>query len=159
MASFIVLTPESGPGRDHEKTRFVRDGFSLTAFFFPGIWLLCHRFWLLGIGALLLQGIGMELMRTPALWAAGVSLLLAVSVLSAVEGRMLFASRLLANGFVASGLVSARNLAEAEDIYFSGLSEEVPEDIRAARWDIRENSAGNPHKGAALGLIGYDGGR
>ncbi len=158
MASFVVLTPVTGPGRDHEKTRFVRDGFSLAAFLFPGIWLLCHRFWLLGIGALLLQGIGMAFMGNAQLWAAGLSLVLAVSVLTAVEGRMLFVTRLAANGFDAVELVSARNLAEAEEIYFSGIPLEEAEDIRPADWDIR-NAAAGTHGGAALGLIGYDGGR
>lgn len=159
MASFVVLTPESGSGNDHEKTRFIRDGFSLVAFFLPAIWMLCHRFWLLGIGALLLQGIGLELIRMPTLWPAGFALLLAISVLTAVEGRMLFIRSLSARGFVADGLVSARNLAEAEEIYFSGVVDTRPEDIRPARWDIPGANAAPARNNAALGLIGYDGGR
>jgi Protein of unknown function (DUF2628) len=158
MASYVILTPVTGPGKDHQKTRFIRDGFSLLAFFFPGIWLLCHRLWLLGIGALLLQGIGLELIHEPALWPAGFMLLLAISVLTAVEGRMLFARSLSAGGFLTDGLVSARNLAEAEEIYLSGISDERPEDIRPVRWDIPNANTGGAH-GTALGLIGYDGGR
>ena len=159
MASFVILTPEAGPGKDHEKTRFIRDGFSLLAFFFPAIWLLSHRFWLLGISALLLQGIGLELIRMPALWPAGFALLLAISVLAAVEGRMVLIRSLSARGLVADGPVSARNLAEAEEIYFSDVSDEEPQDIRPIRWDIPVANAGSAHGGAALGLIGYDGGR
>jgi hypothetical protein len=158
MASFVILTPGAGPGKDHRKTRFIRDGFSLLAFFFPGIWLLCHRLWLFGIGALLLQGIGLELVHDPALWPAGFALLLATSVLTAVEGRMLFVRSLFAGGFLSNGLVSARNLAEAEEIYFSGIADERPQDIRPVRWDIPATNTGGAH-GAALGLIGYDGGR
>lgn len=158
MASFVILTPANEPGRDHERTRFIRDGFSLPAFLFPSFWLLCHRFWLLGIGALLLQATGFELIQRPALWPAGFALLLSISILTAVEGRMAFIRSLSARGFVADGLVSARNLAEAEEIYFSDISNEEPQDIRPVRWDIPTNASGSAH-GAALGLIGYDGGR
>ena len=35
MASYMILTPASGPDKDHEATRFVRDGFSLPAFLLP----------------------------------------------------------------------------------------------------------------------------
>jgi hypothetical protein len=159
MASFVILTPETGPGEDHEKTRVIRDGFSLLAFFFPALWLLCHRFWMLGLGAMLLQGIGLGLIRMPALWPAGFVLLLAIRILTAVEGRMLIIRHLSARGFVADGLVSARNLAEAEEIYFSGMALETRTDIRPVHWDIPAARTGIGRSGAALGLIGYDGGR
>lgn len=159
MASFVVLTPDTGPGKDHEKTRFVRDSFSLTAFLFPGIWLLCHRCWVLGVGALILQGVALQLSGMPGLWAAGLALLVAISVLTGVEGRMLFIRGLAVRGFVTEGLVSARNLAEAEDIYFSGVSKEKPEDLSPVNWDIPVTTTGGARSGAALGLIGYDGGR
>jgi hypothetical protein len=158
MASYLILTPESGPGKDHENTRFTRDGFSLSAFLFPAIWLLCHRLWLLGIGTLLLQGIGLELIRRPALWPAGFALLLAISVLTAIEGRILRVRALSVQGFVTNGLVSARNLSEAEEIYFSDIGDETPQDIQPMRRDIPAGVA-SAHGGAALGLIGYDGGR
>lgn len=159
MASFIVLTPETGPGMHHEKTRFVRDGFSLSAFLFPGVWLLSHRLWLAGIGALLLQGIALALMGMPSFGAGGFALLLAVSILTAVEGRMLYVRGLSARGFSADGLVSAYNLAEAEEIYFDRVPDGTPQDIRPVDWDILQASAGSSRGTAALGLIGYDGGR
>jgi len=159
MASFVILTPGAGPGKYHERTRFIRDGFSLLAFLFPGIWLLCHRLWLLGIAALLLQGIGLELIEKPALWPAGFALLLAISVLTAVEGRILFIRGLSARGFVTSSLVSARDLAEAEAIYFSSISDDRPQDIQPVRRDIPAANVSIAHGAVALGLIGYDGGR
>jgi len=159
MASFIVLTPETGPGSDHEKTRFIRDGFSLIAFLFPGIWLLCHRLWLCGIGALMLQGLAFELMGVRSQWSVGFALLLAISILTAVEGPMLFARSRLARGFVTDGLVSARDLAEAEDIYFSEIADSNSADIRPVERDIHVVKAGSGHSAAVLGLIGYDGGR
>jgi hypothetical protein len=157
MATYLILTPAAGPGKDHRDTRFVRDGFSLTAFFFPGFWLLWQRLWIFGIAAFLLQAIGIALIRTPALWPAGFAMLLGVSVLAAVEGRNLLAKRLVGSGWKESGLVSARRLAEAEEIFFADIPDEASPNIPPVRWDIpsRNNGSG----GAALGLIGYDGGR
>jgi hypothetical protein len=159
MATYVILNPETGPGIDHQKTRFIRDGFSLLAFFLPGIWLLCHRLWILGIGALLLRAIGLEMMRMPGLWPAGFALLLAVSIATAVEGRMLSINSLSSRGFITEGVVSARNLSEAEEIYFSGIADEPAPEVRPGRWDIPAANAGAAPMGAALGLIGYDGGR
>ena len=61
MATYLILTPAAGPGKDHRDTRFVRDGFSLTAFFFPGFWLLWQQLWIHGAAAFLLQAIGVAL--------------------------------------------------------------------------------------------------
>jgi hypothetical protein len=158
MATYLILTPAAGPGKDHQDTRFVRDGFSLTAFFFPGFWLLWQRLWIYGITAFLLQAIGVALIRAPALWPAGFATLLGVSVLAAVEGRNLLAKRLVGSGWKEGGLVSARRLAEAEEIYFADMPEESGPNIPLVRWDIPNRSNGNSG-GAALGLIGYDGGR
>jgi hypothetical protein len=159
MASYVILNPVTGPGTDHQKTRFIRDGFSLLAFLFPGIWLLCHRLWIFGIAALLLQGIGLEIMGMPGLWPAGFALLLAVSIATAVEGGILSISSLSGRGFVTQDVVSARNLSEAEDIYFSGIGNEARPEIRPTQWDIPAANAGSAPTGAALGLIGYNGGR
>jgi len=159
MASFVILIPETGPGEDQEKTRLIRDGFSLGAFFFPAIWLMLNRFWLLGCGALLLQGLGLAFLQAQGLWPAGFALLLSVSVLTAVEGRGWLVRSLLSRGFVATGLVSAHNLAEAEEVHFSAVESAMPKDIHPADWDIRRGNVGKAHGGAALGLIGYDGGR
>jgi hypothetical protein len=158
MATYLILNPATGPGKDHRDTRFVRDGFSLTAFFFPGFWLIWQRLWIFGIAAFLLQAIGVALVRVPALWPAGFATLLGLSVLAAVEGRNLLAKRLVGSGWKERGLVSARRLAEAEEIYFADTPEESGQNIPPVRWDIPSRNNGNSG-GAALGLIGYDGGR
>ncbi|MGO4564268.1 DUF2628 domain-containing protein [Rhizobium sp. 2YAF20] len=158
MASYLILTPASGPGKDHENTRFIRDGFSLLAFFFPWIWLLWQRLWLSGIAAFLLQMFGLALIGKAALWPAGIAILLGVSLLAAVEGRNLVARRLVAMGWKETGLVSARRLSEAEEIYFAEIPDEMATNIPSVYWDIPTHGTGNSG-GAALGLIGYDGGR
>jgi hypothetical protein len=157
MATYLIFTPAGGPGKDHRDTRFVRDGFSLTAFFFPGFWLLWQQLWILGASALLVQALAVEMMRLPGLWPAGFATLLGVSVLAAVEGRNMLAKHLVSSGWKEVGLVSATRLADAEEIYFDDLPEEsVPNSL--VRWDIRSHGNADPG-GAALGLIGYDGGR
>ncbi|PZM09822.1 DUF2628 domain-containing protein [Rhizobium tubonense] len=158
MATYLVLTSASGPGKDHEDTRFIRDGFSFLAFFIPGLWLLWQRMWIYAVVAFLLQGAGIALFRVPALWPAGFAVLLGVSVLAALEGRRLVAQKLVKTGWKENGLVSARRLAEAEEIYFAKIPDETPRNIPPVRWDIPTSSNGGPG-GAALGLIGYDGGR
>ena len=161
MTSYVILTPATGPGRDHEATRCLRDGFSLAAFLLPGLWLLWHRLWLLAIGAFLIEGIAMALVRIPGFWPAGFAILLSVRILAAAEGRMAYIRGLLNTGWVETGLVSARNLAEAEEIYFSdGIGTVEKADIPAVNWNIQTRADGHSAPGkAALGLIGYDGGR
>ena len=158
MASYMILTPASGSGRDHEATRFVRDGFSLAAFVFPGLWLLWHRLWLYAVAAFLIEGFGVALSRIPGYWPAGFSILLGVRILAAVEGRMASIRRFEGAGWNSAALVSARNLSEAEEIYFTNLPAHEAVDIPRPQWDI---PAAGRHvsRGTALGLMGYDGGR
>jgi hypothetical protein len=161
MASYLILTPPGGANRDPEKLRFIRDGFSFPAFLFPVLWLLWHRLWFHAIAAFLIQGIGLQLASMKGLWPAGFAVLFAVHLLTALEGRRLLFSRLVSGGWEEEGLVSARGLAEAEEIYFSNA--EFPEenkDIPIRRWDIPTRRGGpSGGDGAALGLLGYDGGR
>jgi hypothetical protein len=160
MASYLILTPPGGPDRSQIKTRFIRDGFSWTAFLFPTLWMLFHRLWLQAIAALLLQGIALELMRQPGFFAAGITILLGVRVLAALEGPNAFCRNLVAGGWKAEGLVSAPNLATAEEIHFSGVEPKMEEHIRANNWDIPSSPNNSPSRsGPSFGLPGYDGGR
>lgn len=159
MTSYLILTPATGPGRDQEATRCLRDGFSLAAFLLPGLWLLWHRLWLLAVGAFLVEGIGFALIQKPGFWPAGLAILIAIRVLAAVEGRMSFIRMRLGAGWTETGLVSARNLSEAEEIHFASLPADEIEDIPPVRWDIPTASGNQAARGVPLGLIGYDGGR
>ena len=57
-SSYLVLTAPSGTDSNHEKTRFIRDGFTVLGFLFPWIWLAFHQLWLYAIVAFLLQSLG-----------------------------------------------------------------------------------------------------
>ncbi len=165
MASYLILTPPGAPNRSEtsdryrDGTRFIRDGFSWKAFLFPTVWMLFHRLWLHAIAAFLLQGIALELMRQPGFLAAGAALLLGVHVLAALEGPHTLGDRLVGRGWNVRNLVSAHDLATAEEIHFSQLEQEPNPDIHPKNWDISATSKNTGRPGPSFGLPGYDGGR
>ncbi|MFT4183558.1 MAG: DUF2628 domain-containing protein [Rhizobium sp.] len=160
MASYLILTPPGGADRNQDRTRFIRDGFSWTAFLLPTLWMLYHRLWLHAAAAFLLQGIGLELLRRPGLFAAGGAILIGVRILAALEGQHAFYRGLAGRGWKTEDLVSAHNLATAEEIHFSRIEPKAEEDILANNWDIPSRFNNNTGRGgASFGLPGYDGGR
>ncbi|NTJ65215.1 DUF2628 domain-containing protein [Agrobacterium rhizogenes] len=165
MASYLILTSPGAPNRSEasdryrDETRFIRDGFSWKAFLFPTLWMLFHRLWLYAITAFLLQGIALELMRQPGFFAAGAALLLGVHVLAALEGPHAISDRLIGRGWKIKNLVSAHDLATAEEIHFSGIEQEASPDIHPKNWDIPAKNTNTSRPGPSFGLPGYDGGR
>ncbi|TCL73124.1 DUF2628 domain-containing protein [Rhizobium sp. BK251] len=160
MASYLIFTPPGGPDGNHERTRFIRDGFSWLAFLFPLFWLLAHRLWLHAIAILVLQGIGSSIAETPGLWPAGAAILFGTSLLAGLEGRALYARSLIAKGWGEEGLVSAASLDEAEEIYFSNIetTSEKPT-VPTPPWNPPAPDGQVGRDGPAFGLIGFDGGR
>ena len=165
MASYLILTPPGASDRSEvsdryrDGTRFIRDGFSLTAFVFPALWMLFHRLWLHAVAAILLQGLALELMRQPGFFAAGAAILLGVHILAALEGRHAVSQRLIDRGWKIENLVSAHDLATAEEIQFSHIKQQPQQDIHSRNWDIPANSTNPSRSGPNFGLPGYDGGR
>ncbi|MGR6467438.1 DUF2628 domain-containing protein [Rhizobium sp. PAMB 3182] len=123
MASYIVLTSPDGLDRDHALTKVIRDSFSLTAFLVPALWLYAHRLWIAGSIALVLQVVALQLFGISGFGWAGLALLLTVSLVAALEGRMHYIRLLEADGWKLSDIVTARNLGDAEAIYFAGLQD------------------------------------
>lgn len=159
-ASYLILTPPDGPDRNHDKTRCIRDGFSWLAFIFPVFWLLGHRLWLAAVTAFLLQGLGGQLLEIKGGWPAGIAVLFGLSILTALEGRNLHISNIVAKGWTLEAVVSADSVDTAEEIYFSSIETPRKESVTPRpQWD------GDPGKGptgggsTAMGLFGFDGGR
>jgi len=165
MASYLILSPPGASNRSevadryHDDTRFIRDGFSWTAFLFPTLWMLFHRLWLHAVAAVLLQGIALELMRQSGFFAAGTALLLGIHVLAALEGRHAVSDHLVGRGWKVESLVSAHDLATAEEIYFSQLEQAPNPNIHSKNWDIPATNTNTRRPGQSFGLPGYDGGR
>jgi hypothetical protein len=158
MASYLILSPSAATGDNLEKTRFIRDGFSLPAFLFPVIWFLWHRLWLGAVVAFLIQGIGLQMLAMKGLMPAGCAAILAVHIVAALEGPHMMFSKLYSLGWRQEGLLSAPDLAAAEDIYFSDNHPAEKQDIPVSQWDMPATPSIRNH-GSAFGLPGYDGGR
>jgi len=162
MASFLILTPPGGPDRDHGSTRFIVDGLSCTAFFFPWVWLFSRRLWLWGIAALLAQGFGAQLLVDDALAPAGLTILLTTSLFFSLEGKKLESASLQKKGWKLEKILVAQDLGTAEAIYFGTLPEPLPQTMpRTPDWlaNTRNEKPGFGARGPALGLFDNEGGR
>jgi hypothetical protein len=153
-ASYLILTPPGAPAAT-EKAAFVRDGFRWTAFFFPAIWLLVHRLWFWGIVAIVLQIAATSLSGMPDFALAGLVLGIAVSLLTALEGPQAIVRALEARNWTLRRAVQARDLATAEQLYFSDVpTTETPSAAALLQPTDKTTGAARP---PALGLLGYDG--
>jgi len=157
-SSYLVLTAPSGTDSNHEKTRFIRDGFVVLGFLFPWIWLAFHRLWLYAIAAFLLQSLGGALADRADLWPAGVAITFGISLLVALEGQNLRIRNLIAKGWDEADFVSADSLRTAEEIYFSNIKTETGDGHPAPQWDPTVHAPGHGNA-TSLGLFGFDGGR
>ncbi|ULJ71509.1 DUF2628 domain-containing protein [Rhizobium gallicum] len=117
-SSYLVLTAPGGTDVTHEKTRVIRDGFTLLGFLFPWLWLLAHRLWLYALAAFLLQGLGGVLMDRPGLWPAGFAITLGTCILAGFEGQNLRIRNLASKGWNEEAVITADSLATAEEIFF-----------------------------------------
>lgn len=118
MASYVVMRPGSGDER-HERTAFIRDGFSVIAFLVPLIWLLWHRLWaetvlLLAVGVLI--GAAGEFALLPE--AAIVLLSLLANLLVGLEGQGRRIARLRRKGLSEDAVIWASSIEDAEERYF-----------------------------------------
>ncbi len=158
-SSYMVLTAPNGADKAHDKTRFIRDGFTVLGFAFPWIWLASHRLWLHAIAAFLLQSVGGALMERPGLWLVGGAVTFGTSLLVALEGQNFRVRNLVSKGWDEHALISADSLEVAEDIYFSTIRTDTDDTGKAPspQWDSA--SRGDRGNATSLGLFGFDGGR
>ena len=162
MASFLILTPPGGPDRDHGSTRFIADGLSYAAFFFPWIWLFSRGLWLCGTAALVAQGVGVQLLAHDALAPAGLTILLTTSLFFSLEGKKLESASLQKKGWKLEKILVAPDLDTAEDIYFGTLPEPAPRAMpMTADWlaNTRNEKPAFGARGPALGLFDNEGKR
>ncbi|WP_170975823.1 DUF2628 domain-containing protein [Rhizobium sp. FY34] len=161
MITYLILTPQGEPDRDHRRTRFIADRFSWLAFVFPGLWLLFHRCWLIGTTALLAQILAAWLVDQPGLFWAGTLSEVAIGLLIGLEGRHIHAQNLMAKGWSMAGVVTAPDLATAEAIFFAGLpTDPVKPSLPVTDWTkLSTPGQASLRNGPALGLFDMGGGR
>ncbi|MFJ7355130.1 DUF2628 domain-containing protein [Phyllobacterium sp. NPDC097923] len=164
MTSYIALVPPLQDNqRQDDKTVFIRDGFSIVAFFLPVPWLLFNRLWFeaalvfAAVAAISIVGSYTGHGNLAEIVAALLALLVAFEAsnwrIKALERR----------GFDQAAIVDARSAADAETAYFHGEAFAAdPEPVLPAI-DLAVSSPapapGKPVVGGMLGLVGYRGDR
>jgi len=157
MASFVIMEPPAKAGTNAaEGTLFVRDGFSLMAFFVPFLWLLFHRLW---FEAILVVAAAVALGMAGDYWnLAGTAAVLSlmVSILVALEGNNWRIAALRRRGYAEKGVIEADDRSEAEIRYFAGgdFNAEAPATAPATR-TARPVPLAPSRPGGTLGLVGY----
>ncbi|PST17556.1 DUF2628 domain-containing protein [Mesorhizobium plurifarium] len=152
MASYLIMTPPGAPA-DDERARFIADGFSWTAFFFPGPWLIVKRAWLIGISVAILQFVLLLSASMPGGFGAALLVHLALGLIVSLEGPLLIASKLSARDWTLRSVVPARDLETAEEIYYSSPGSTDHETHAAPLPSIDRSSPGRPAGTAGLGFF------
>jgi hypothetical protein len=123
MTIYAVHAPRNA--RDNiaaaaDRCAFVRDSFSLGAFFFGPLWLLRHRLWLAFLGwlavVLLLWAASywLGLSNSAVFWS-----LVAMGVFLGLEGGMLRTAALLRRGFDLADIVATDSRDDAERVFYA----------------------------------------
>lgn len=128
MAVYTVLLPppsnKDGAPSPLERAVFVREGFAWLALFFPVLWLLFHRMWLLLI-LFVAVTVGVELAASliggPVPGVFG----FAIAVLFAFEANGLRRWALVQRGYEFAGIVAGSNRSECERRFFAEVQEPV----------------------------------
>lgn len=129
MKIYSIFEPASGPARldDPRSVIFLKEGFCWPALWFPFVWLLYHRMWLLGaayasvsvVVALLGQWLGSD-------GAPAAIIGLGSGLLVAFEANGLRRWHLQRSGYRQVAAIAAENLPQAEARYFSGRPVTAP---------------------------------
>ena len=138
MAVYSVFEPpeRGNDAAGHaEQFAFVRDGFSVAAFFLGPIWMVWHRLWLVlvgYVGIVVVLAIAMQTIR--ANHDVGALAGLMVSVLVGLEAVSLRRWTLMRRGFRDRGIVVANDPEGAERRFFAAwLPHQTPDPAPAPR--------------------------
>jgi Protein of unknown function (DUF2628) len=130
MAVYTVHEPPWHRGdsdSDPARFAFVRDGFYWSAFFFPVLWMLWHRLWLVLIGFVVLVAavaVALAVLGASAWASATVGLLLAI--LLGIEASTLRRWTLTRRGWSQLGVVVADDRELAERRFFDAWAAGAP---------------------------------
>ena len=133
MTSYIVMTGREDP--TGETTRFVKDGFIVSAFVLPLVWLLWKKLWLeaaLYFAALGILGAVLYWADLPNAAPLSAIITFGLNVIIGHEGGAWLKRSLESVGFSEADIVVARNERQAEEMYASRMvSVPIPYPSRA----------------------------
>lgn len=121
MKTYTVHLPAGTTGLSDiaERAIFIRDGLAWWALFFPFIWLIWHRLWIaLAIFVSLSVVIAVAGETLPHGGSIALVLGLVVNFVVAFEGNEMRRWKLSRYSYEVAGIVSGRNIAEAELRFF-----------------------------------------
>lgn len=116
MTAYLVLASPGAQIPD-ERSVVIADRFAPLAFIAPVIWLLFNRLWLEAIAALLVMAAATALATTAGQPALGIALDLALSLLTALEGRNWRAAALQRRGWRLVDVIETDNADVAFEIH------------------------------------------
>lgn len=160
MAAYIVLSPENGDSHDPEN-RFVKDGFSWTAALFPFFWAIIAGLFADAAVLFVIRMAGFAMASTAGLQPFGWIVIVASSLIYGFEARNRYAARLAGKGWVWQTAIAARNLDEAEAIYYAGAEMPAPKDDPVFKFDpdFSGKPVSSPARQLSFGLINMEKGR
>lgn len=158
MAIYVVMEPPAATAAEAaERAVLVRDGFAFLAFLLPPLWLLWHRLWIEAALAFAASMALTALGETAGLGFTGAALSLLVSIYVGLEGPALRINALRRRGWRDSGVVEAKNAAEAEIRYLAGEEPQAVAEVLRPAPPARPVPGPAVQHGPALGLLDYPG--
>lgn len=125
MTSYLVLEAPGGPDTDHRTTRFIADRFVWLALVAPWLWLAVNRLWLAATAAFAVLLLAGQISTLAGFEPAGFIVGIAISLITALEGRNFLICQLVKKGWQMKSIVTAPDLSTAEDLYFSERSTDI----------------------------------
>jgi len=116
MTAYLVLASPGAETPD-ERSVVVADNFALWAFIAPVIWLMVNRMWLEAVAAVLVLAVASLLAADAGLATVGLAVSLALSLITALEGRNWRISALQRRGWRLVDLVEADDPETAFEIH------------------------------------------
>jgi hypothetical protein len=152
MARYTVHIPVDEIARDAalERSVFVQDGWSWSAFLFGALWLVWHRHWGMGLLVLVLHiALLFGLFALPIGEGARAGAMLLLAILWGLEGSSLRRKALSRAGYAEQGLVVGKDRDALEQRYFAEMDTEP-----AKAFTPQATVSGPSGPGQPQGIIG-----
>jgi hypothetical protein len=125
MTTYLVLA-SPGASIPDERSVVIADRFAPLAFIAPVIWLLFNRLWLEAVAALALLAVAAAVTGSAGQPLAGLALSLAVSAITALEGRNWRVAALQRRGWQLAGVIESDDPEAAFEIHAAQTATQTP---------------------------------